>query len=75
MLVDIGVSWVILGHPDRRQMCGETVEDAAKKAEHAISSGLKVIGCIGETLQEHQQGKMLEVWPPKCRRFPLNVGR
>lgn len=54
MLKDIGVNWVILGHSERRQVFGESDELIADKVVHALESGLKVIACIGETLQERE---------------------
>ncbi|XP_030753517.1 triosephosphate isomerase isoform X2 [Sitophilus oryzae] len=57
MLKDIGVNWVILGHSERRQIFGESDELVADKVAFALSSGLKVIACIGETLDEREAGK------------------
>jgi triosephosphate isomerase len=61
MLKDAGAGWVIIGHSERRQIFNETDELIAEKAEHALSQGLKVIACIGETLQERECGKTNEV--------------
>ncbi|KAJ3659350.1 hypothetical protein Zmor_011040 [Zophobas morio] len=61
MIKDVGVNWVILGHSERRQIFGETDELIAEKIAHALESGLKVIACIGETLQEREAGKTEEV--------------
>ncbi|KAJ1984767.1 triosephosphate isomerase [Dimargaris verticillata] len=61
MLKDVGVQWVILGHSERRHVFGETDELIAKKAKHALGVGLKVIFCIGETLQEREANKTTEV--------------
>ncbi|XP_060531075.1 triosephosphate isomerase isoform X2 [Cylas formicarius] len=61
MLKDIGVNWVILGHSERRQIFGESDELIAEKVAFALSNGLKVIACIGETLQEREAGKTEEV--------------
>lgn len=56
MIKDIGVDWVILGHSERRTIFGETDELIAAKVAHALESGLKVIACIGETLEERESG-------------------
>lgn len=61
MLKDIGVNWVILGHSERRQIFGESDELIAEKVAFALSNGLKVIACIGETLEERESGKTEEV--------------
>ncbi|KAG5898619.1 hypothetical protein JTB14_020995 [Gonioctena quinquepunctata] len=61
MLKDINVNWVILGHSERRQIFKETDELVAEKIAFALESGLKVIACIGETLEEREAGKTEEV--------------
>ncbi|XP_023016018.2 triose phosphate isomerase [Leptinotarsa decemlineata] len=61
MLKDIKVNWVILGHSERRQLFKETDELIAEKVAFALESGLKVIACIGETLEEREAGKTEEV--------------
>lgn len=57
MLKDIGVNWVILGHSERRNVFGENDELVAEKVAHALESGLKVIACIGEKLEEREAGQ------------------
>jgi len=57
LLKDVGATWVILGHSERRQIFGETDELIAQKVVHALEQGLKVIACIGETLQEREAGQ------------------
>lgn len=57
MLKDIGANWVIIGHSERRQIFNETDELIAEKTVHALAEGLKVIACIGETLQEREAGQ------------------
>lgn len=61
MLKDIGAEWVILGHSERRAIFKESDELIAEKAQHALDQGLKVIACIGETLEEREAGKTNEV--------------
>ncbi|KAJ1495741.1 triose-phosphate isomerase [Baffinella frigidus] len=60
-IVDIGCKWVVLGHSERRAIFGETNEMLAKKLAYALSKGLKVLYCIGESLAEREAGKTLEV--------------
>jgi len=57
MLKDVGANWVIIGHSERRQIFGESDELIAEKTVHALGEGLKVIACIGETLQEREAGQ------------------
>lgn len=57
MLKDIGVEWVILGHSERRHVFGEANALVSDKVAHALESGLKVIACIGETLEEREAGR------------------
>ncbi len=61
MLKDVGASFVILGHSERRSYCGETSELVAKKAETALNQGLTPIICIGETLEQKENGSALAV--------------
>ena len=56
MLRDAGARYVIVGHSERRQVYGETDSMAGKKCLAAISANLMVILCVGETLQQREQG-------------------
>jgi len=56
MLVDLGVEYVIIGHSERRQYFNETNVTLNKKVLHALSAGLKPIICVGEILEEREQG-------------------
>lgn len=67
MLKDAGCSWVILGHSERRQLLGESDELINAKVKKAREEGLKVILCIGETLEERDSGAMLEVLTTQVR--------
>jgi len=61
MLCDIGCDWVILGHSERRQIFGETDELINKKVQAALQAGLGPIVCVGETLQEREADKTIDV--------------
>jgi triosephosphate isomerase len=61
MLVDLGVTYVVIGHSERRQYFGETDVTVNKKVTSALSAGLKVILCVGETLTEREQGITEEI--------------
>ncbi len=61
MLKDLGVRYVILGHSERRQYFAETDETVNLKLKAALAAGLTPIVCVGETLQEREEGKMAEV--------------
>ena len=61
MLADAGAKLVILGHSERRAGYGETDALVASKAEAALRAGLEPIICVGETLQEREAGRAVEV--------------
>ena len=61
MLSEIGCAWAIIGHSERRQFFGETDEGVNKRARAAIESGIGAIVCVGETLDEREADKTLEV--------------
>ncbi|HET54294.1 MAG TPA: triose-phosphate isomerase [Ignavibacteria bacterium] len=54
MLKSVGCEYVILGHSERRTLFGESDEMINKKVKKALSSGLKPIFCVGETLEERE---------------------
>jgi triosephosphate isomerase len=60
MLADIGCSYCIVGHSERRQYFHETDEDVARKTSALLACGITPIVCVGETLEEKQQGKTLQ---------------
>jgi triosephosphate isomerase len=61
MLTDIGCSYVIIGHSERRIYFGETDEIVNKKFRAARRHGLEVIFCIGESLSEREAGMTFDV--------------
>lgn len=56
MLVSIGVEYVIIGHSERRQYFAETDCTVNKKVLKALAKGLRPIVCVGETLEQREQG-------------------
>ena len=56
MLKSIGVEYVIIGHSERRQYFSETDETVNKKIKSALAVGLKPIVCVGETLEQRENG-------------------
>ena len=61
MLTDLSIPWVILGHSERRSLCGETNDIVGTKVAYALSKGLKVIACVGESLEERESGTTMKV--------------
>ena len=61
MLLELGVTYVIIGHSERRQYFGETDETVNARVKAALAKGLKPIICVGETLEEREGGKVEEV--------------
>jgi triosephosphate isomerase len=53
----IGLEWVLIGHSERRQFFGETDETAAKRFKKAAETGLNVVFCVGERLDEREGGR------------------
>ncbi len=61
MLQEIGIHHVLLGHSERRQYFAETPSVILKKTVSALEQGFEVLLCIGETLEERNAGRTLEV--------------
>ncbi|HEU5435798.1 MAG TPA: triose-phosphate isomerase [Telluria sp.] len=61
MLADLGCTYVIVGHSERRAYHGESSELVAKKAAAALAAGLIPIVCVGETLAEREAGQTFAV--------------
>jgi triosephosphate isomerase (TIM) len=56
MLRDVGARYVIVGHSERRQHYGETDAQVNRKTNAGLASGLTVIVCVGESLEQREQG-------------------
>jgi len=57
MLLDVGCSFVILGHSERRHILCETDDEVNHKTRAALAAGLTPIVCVGETLEERESGE------------------
>lgn len=67
LLKDAGCSYVIIGHSERRQYFGETDESVNRKTKAAISAGLTVLLCVGETLAQREAGETFSVIEAQVR--------
>ncbi len=61
MLLDLGVTYVIIGHSERRAVYKESDELINKKVIFALKKGLKPVFCVGELLSEREAGKTTDV--------------
>ncbi len=61
MVADLGVTYVILGHSERREYFGESDAFINSKTKKAFEHGLTPIVCVGETLEEREGGKFEDV--------------
>ena len=61
MLKSIGVEYVIIGHSERRKYFAETDETVNKKIKSALAHGLKPIVCVGETLEQRENGQTEQI--------------
>jgi triosephosphate isomerase len=57
MLVECGVTWVVIGHSERRHLFGELDERVNEKARAALAHGITPIVAVGETAEEHAAGR------------------
>ncbi|OIW09181.1 hypothetical protein TanjilG_11319 [Lupinus angustifolius] len=73
ILVNLDIPWVILGHSERRQLLNESNEFVADKVAYALSQGLKVIACIGETLEQREAGITLNVVAEQTKAIAAKV--
>ncbi|MEG1295873.1 MAG: triose-phosphate isomerase [Niameybacter sp.] len=61
MLVELGVKYVVIGHSERRQYFAETDETVNKKTLKAIEHNLVPVVCVGESLEEREQGVTIDL--------------
>lgn len=67
MLKSIGVEYVIIGHSERRQYFNETDETVNKKIKVAFENELKPIVCVGETLEQRENGETEKIITSQTR--------
>jgi len=67
MLRDVGASWVIVGHSERRHTIGESEALIADKLSMALGSGLRAVLCVGETRAERDAGKAHDIIAAQLR--------
>lgn len=67
MLKAIGVEYVIIGHSERRQYFNETDETVNKKVKKALKVDLKPIVCVGEKLEQRENGTAKEIVTTQTR--------
>lgn len=73
MVKDAGCSYAIVGHSERRQYFNETDEMLNKKAVAAQKNSIKVIFCIGESLEQRESGKTYDVLKSEIEKGLQNV--
>ncbi len=73
MICDIGAKYVIIGHSERRQYFAETDETVNKKVIKAFEKGITPIICVGETLEQREQGITADLMRTQVKIAFLNV--
>ncbi len=74
MLNDIGIKYCIVGHSERRQYFEETNDMVLAKAEVCLKSSITPIICVGETFEQYQAGKTIEILSQQLRECLPNEG-
>ena len=72
MLADVGCSFVLVGHSERRTLYGESDSEVATKAVLGLAAGLVPVVCVGETLEEREAGRTESV---VARQLDAVIGR
>ena len=72
-LKSLGCQYVIVGHSERRNYCGEININFINKINNAQESGLEVIYCVGESLSDYQNGRTFEVLKKQINEVLNNV--
>jgi triosephosphate isomerase len=73
MVREAGCTHAIIGHSERRTLFGETNERINRKLKAALAAGLKPIFCVGETLQERDEGRMQDVIERQTKEGLINL--
>lgn len=74
MLQDLGCTYVIVGHSERRHLFGEKNDEVNKKVKAALAHGLTPIMCVGETLEEREAGNTQSVVKDQLLKGLSDVG-
>ncbi len=74
MAVDLGARWTLVGHSERRALCGETDAVVAAKVMAARRAGLQPLLCVGETLAEREAGSAEAVVQRQIRALADHAG-
>jgi triosephosphate isomerase len=74
MLADMGCLYVLVGHSERRSIYAESDEDVAERFRAALDAGLEPVLCVGETLEEREQGQTEAVIARQLDAVIANVG-
>ena len=73
MLADMGCAYAIVGHSERRTLYGETDEWVARKAAALLNHRIRPIVCVGETLEQRDAGRAIEVVETQIRESLARV--
>lgn len=73
-LKDSNITWTIIGHSERRNILGETDSLISSKTKYATDNGISVIWCCGESLEEREAGKTIEVITAQLKALGDKIG-
>lgn len=73
MLKDVGCSYVLVGHSERRNIFGETDEMISKKVKALLRAGLSPVLCVGEKLEEREAGQTFQVVERQLKEGLLDI--
>ena len=73
-LCDIGITTTIIGHSERRKYYNEGNDVVSKKVKAALAAKLKIVACLGETLEERKENKVEEVCFASLKAIQEGVG-
>ncbi|TPX12141.1 uncharacterized protein E0L32_007256 [Thyridium curvatum] len=73
-LKDSNITWTILGHSERRTILRESDEVVSNKTKYAVDNGVGVIWCCGESLEEREAGKTIDVITNQLAALKAKIG-
>jgi triosephosphate isomerase len=73
MLQDMGITWTLIGHSERRDIFGETDELLGSKIAYCQEKGTTVVACLGEHQAERENGTTMDVLIPNLKAIADNV--